>query len=203
MGGEVRITTIMVVLCLVQLLPPVGHAATPEREEVACGVRAVSMAMQLQTGRSSDADALAAAFGDSSLSGEHSFGELKTAIHRLGFVAHYVKYDPSNPAISNNPVIVALDRDGKKASHFVVFFGRDASGIQLLDFPRAPQIVPVASLPEFWNGEGLEVKGVIAERGSSTVDIPVVFQLVLMLGAVGCAALGVANYKFSRKRTGL
>lgn len=145
---------------------------------VSCGPRVVGIAKRLIDGKPIEQLDLSRAF-PKGLGGEHNLDDIRRGFGALGFCTQHVRLDPKSPALPNTPVVVAVTREGKPASHFVLLFGRDEHVIQVIDYPRSPNLVLISQFAEVWDGEGIMVEACISERAIER-HLPQALQLALV-----------------------
>jgi ABC-type bacteriocin/lantibiotic exporter with double-glycine peptidase domain len=129
--------------------------AFPGEQSLACGPRALAIVKMLVSEEKCSRDDIVKSFEN--VTGDHSFDEIRIAAERLGLACRFAKYDPTNPALPNRPVIVPVrDKTNTGLHHFAIMYGRDSTVIQYIDYPRSPNMVALYEIAKFWDGEGLE-----------------------------------------------
>ncbi len=136
-----------------------GEADSPpdsaNPQELACGPSSLSVAARL-LGREVSPSELAGVT-EGGLDRIYSLEELRVAAGRLGFETMPARCSPEFLTRVDAPMIVAVDgtNSNPDGAHFVVLFGADAKQVQLIDYPRPPQLVSYQTLGRHWDGRGL------------------------------------------------
>lgn len=169
-------------------------------KEVACGPHSLALASDLLGREVLDGD-LSSAFGNR-LNGVHSLKEVATAAEHLGLTAQLVQLDPNSPNLEPLPLVALIKRTptADTVDHFIVLYGRSGDLVQVLDYPEAPALVPVAELPRFWDGRGLYIVKSPSELPLAVRATPWLAGLTIGGGLLVAFASLYLPYRMSRQR---
>ena len=145
-------------LAVIAFQQPAESLVDDVANNIGCGPSALSVAARLIE-RPVSRDELASCFGRD-LTGVCSLKDIQGNAEGLGLATRVAKCDAANPELAPLPLIVRLAPEIQTSSgvgHFVVFYGRSKSAIQVIDFPRPPKLIPIDVLRKHWDGTGLYI----------------------------------------------